>query len=76
MNPDKLREHISQLPLAERLLLVEDIWNSIAASNQDIPMADWQKTELDKRYQEYKNDELQLLDGEGVHEKLREKYRK
>jgi putative addiction module component (TIGR02574 family) len=74
MTPDKLREQINQLALPEKLLLVGEIWDSIAASNHDIPMADWHKAELDKRYQDYKEGKLGLLDWEGVHENLRDKY--
>jgi putative addiction module component (TIGR02574 family) len=76
MQVDKLREEISQLALAEKLLLVGDIWDSIAAENSDIPLADWQKGELDRRYQEYQEGKLLLHDWEGVHESLREKYKK
>ncbi len=76
MQVDKLREEISQLALSEKLLLVGDIWDSIAAENNDIPLADWQKKELDRRYQEYREGKLRLQDWEGVHESLREKYKK
>ncbi|WP_245561981.1 addiction module protein [Lamprocystis purpurea] len=41
------------MSLSEKLLLVEDIWDSIAASSPDLPLPEWQKKELDKRYSDY-----------------------
>jgi putative addiction module component (TIGR02574 family) len=34
---------------SERLQLVEDIWDSLAATPEIIPFHDWQKDELDQR---------------------------
>ncbi len=75
MKPEQIKDEVSRLRLSEKLLLVEDIWDSIAASNSDIPMPMWQQRELDKRYKEYKEGKLELHDWEGVHEGLREKYK-
>ena len=41
------------LPVAERLKLVEAIWDSIAESAEAIPLTDEQRTELDRRLEEY-----------------------
>jgi putative addiction module component (TIGR02574 family) len=60
MRPERIKEEISGLGLSEKLLLVEDIWDSIAADNLEIPMPAWQKKELDKRYKEYKEGLLEL----------------
>ena len=75
MRPEKIKEEISGLGLSEKLLLVEDIWDSIAADNLEIPMSVWQKKELDKRYKEYKEGKLGLHNWEEVHKDLREKYK-
>ena len=40
---------IFKLGRAERLQLVEDLWDSIARSNADLPVPQWQKDELDRR---------------------------
>ncbi len=48
----KLRE----LPLDERIRLVEDLWDSIAADQQAIPLTAEQKAELDRRLSAYKID--------------------
>ncbi len=33
----------------EKLQLVEDLWDDLAAIPSDVPVADWQKEELDRR---------------------------
>ena len=75
MRPEEIKDEISRLELSEKLLLVEDIWDSIAASNSELPMPEWQKKELDRRYQEYKEGKLDLHDWKMVHEDLRDKYK-
>ena len=47
MNPELSR--ILDLPLPEQLQLVEDLWDHIAASEEPLPVPDWQKDELDRR---------------------------
>jgi len=64
---------IDKLALSENLILVEDIWDSIARSNSVLPLHEWQKAELDKRYKAYKNGKLTLHEWKDVHEELREK---
>ena len=54
---------------------MEDIWDSIAQGNSELPMPEWQKRELDKRYKEYKAGDQNLHDWQSVHEDLRNKYR-
>ena len=46
---EALLEEINRLPLAERLRLVEQIWDGIAASSASIPVPDWHRAELDRR---------------------------
>jgi len=38
MRPKEIKEQINGLNLSEKLLLVEEIWDSIAASNPEIPL--------------------------------------
>lgn len=75
MRPDQIKDEINRLELSEKLLLVEDIWDSIATSNSEIPMPEWQKQELDRRYKEYKEGNVGLHDWKAVHEGLRDKYK-
>ena len=75
MRPNEIVKEIDKLGLSEKLILVEDIWDGIARHNAELPMPEWQKAELDKRYREYKGGKLRLHDCEGVHEELRNKYK-
>jgi putative addiction module component (TIGR02574 family) len=40
------------LPVEERLTLVEEIWDSIAAGNAAVPLTDALRAELQKRVEE------------------------
>jgi putative addiction module component (TIGR02574 family) len=75
MRPDEIKHEISKLNLAEKLLLVEDVWDSIAQGNSELPLSESQKKELDKRYKEYKAEEQNLHDWQSVHEEIRNKYK-
>jgi putative addiction module component (TIGR02574 family) len=44
---------IFEMSVAQRLLLVEDIWDSIAENPDAVPLTDSQKKELDKRLNAY-----------------------
>ena len=75
MRPEQIKDEVGKLGLSEKLLLVEDIWDSIAVSNSEIPMPMWQKQELERRYKEYKEGKLELHNWDDVHKDLREKYK-
>ena len=49
MSPDTLRDEILRLPPGERLRLVEDIWDSLTASPNDVSVPDSHRAELDRR---------------------------
>jgi putative addiction module component (TIGR02574 family) len=42
-----------ELTLSEKLQLLEDLWDSIAQTPEQIPVLDWQKEELAKRKAAY-----------------------
>lgn len=48
IRPSLLHE-ILHLPPAERLRLVEDVWDSLATSTVDVPVPEWHRAELDER---------------------------
>ena len=75
MRPEEIKVEIDRLELSEKLLLVEDVWDSIAAGNSELPLPEWQKKELSKRYQEYKKGAIELHDWKATHEELRGKYK-
>lgn len=43
MQPEQIKTEINRMELPEKILLVEDIWDSIAISNAELPMPEWQK---------------------------------
>lgn len=45
-----------ELPVSERLRLVEDLWDSIAEVPEAIELSDDQRTELDRRLEAYHED--------------------
>ena len=75
MSVKEIIQQIDKLELSEKLILVEDIWDSIARSNSVLPLYEWQKNELDKRYEEYKSGKQMLHEWNEVHEELRKKYK-
>lgn len=44
------------LSVAERLQIVEDIWDSIAADSSDLAISDELRIELDRRMEAYEKD--------------------
>jgi putative addiction module component (TIGR02574 family) len=47
--PSDLASRIKKLSIAERILLVEEIWDSIAKENEAFKLSKRQKAELDRR---------------------------
>jgi putative addiction module component (TIGR02574 family) len=43
--------YLFRLPTADKLQLVEDLWDNIAASDEPLPVPQWQIDELRKRSQ-------------------------
>lgn len=73
MKPEQIKVEVERLDLSEKLMLVEDIWDSIAESNSKLPMPAWQKKELDKRYDAYQRGELNLHSWEDINKSIRKK---
>ena len=46
------------LSIGERIRLVEDIWDSIAADQAALPLTDEQRAELDRRLDAYESDNI------------------
>ena len=75
MRPEEIKQKIKRLGLSEKLLLIEDVWDSIALENNVLPISEWQKNELDARYNSYKDGKQNLHDWASVHENLRQKFK-
>jgi putative addiction module component (TIGR02574 family) len=62
---------ILQLTVAERIQLAEDIWDSVAAVPEAIPLTDAQKEELDRRLQAYAANPSEGISWDELKEQLR-----
>jgi putative addiction module component (TIGR02574 family) len=49
MTPKVLLDEILRLPPDQRLQLVEEVWDSLAASHAEVGVPDWHRDELDRR---------------------------
>jgi putative addiction module component (TIGR02574 family) len=49
---------LQQLPLEERIKLVEDLWDSIAAEQEVLPLTSAQQAELERRLDAYEVDQV------------------
>ena len=52
----RMNSSLKQLPVDERIRLVEDLWDSIAADQSAIPLSSDQMAELDRRLDSYEAD--------------------
>ena len=57
--PTDIREQIKKLSVAERILLVEEIWDSIAAENEAFELSPSQRDALDRRIESFRADPSQ-----------------
>lgn len=62
---------IRDLPIDERLKLVEDIWDSIAEDQQALPLTEEQRIELEARLERYRLSGEQGVDAFEAIEALR-----
>ena len=60
-----------KLPIAERLQLIDDLWDSIAADRANQPFTDALKREIDRRLAEHEADPSTALDWDAVRAELR-----
>jgi putative addiction module component (TIGR02574 family) len=61
---------ISKLSTPEKILLVEDLWDSISADEHSIPVPDSHKAELDKRLKRYEASPGSLLSLDDLQAKI------
>ena len=69
MSPLALKE-ILKLSVSERIQLAEDIWDSIVAAPESLPITDAQKRELDMRRDAHSKDLASTRSWEDVRAKL------
>jgi putative addiction module component (TIGR02574 family) len=65
-----LKVEISQLSVAERIQLAEDLWDSILEQPDKLPLTDAQKQELDRRLERCQQDSMMGSIWEEVKQRL------
>ena len=60
MRVDDIPE-IARLTVPEKILLLEDLWDSIASEGSSVPMPQSHRDELDRRLSEYEKEPGRLL---------------
>jgi putative addiction module component (TIGR02574 family) len=51
-----LKEAIPQfeeLTASEKLILLEDLWDDLAGRPSEVPVPEWQRRDLERRYEEF-----------------------
>jgi putative addiction module component (TIGR02574 family) len=75
MNTTQLLAEIERLPVADRLVLVQEIWDRIVESNAVLPLTEAQKDELDRRIAELEAHPESAIPWEQVEQSLRSRSR-
>jgi putative addiction module component (TIGR02574 family) len=57
-------EHLRQLPIAEKLRVVEELWDDIVQSDESFPLPQWHRVEADRRAAELDADPSMSLSRE------------
>ncbi len=65
---------IFDLSVSEKLQLVEDLWDDLAATPDQIPLHDWQKEELARRKANLMNNPASALTWEEVKRRARARH--
>jgi putative addiction module component (TIGR02574 family) len=64
-------DEIKQLDITERIILVEEIWDSIAKEQQHISLSEYEKNILDKRLDTLESDMENLLSWDDMKANIR-----
>ncbi|TBR61906.1 addiction module protein [Westiellopsis prolifica IICB1] len=65
-----LKVDISQLSVAERIQLAEDLWDSIVEQQEELSLSEAQQQELDRRLESYKKNPTNGSSWEEVKKRL------
>ncbi len=75
MNTTQLLAEIERLPVADRLVLVQEIWDRIVESNAVLPLTESQRDELDRRMADLEAHPEIAVPWEQVEQSLRNRAR-
>jgi len=67
---------IERLGIEERLTLVEELWDSIAADSSAVPLTEAQRTELDRRIAEHEAKPNDVVPWEEIKTSITERLKK
>jgi len=67
---------IERLGIEERLTLVEELWDSIAADSSAVPLTEAQRTELDRRIAEHEASPDDVVPWEEIKTSITERFKK
>jgi len=67
MNIDKIKE----LDITERIMLVKDIWDSIAQEQDKVKLSDYEKQILDQRLKAHEKNPDNLISWDQIKSKLK-----
>lgn len=65
---------LKELPLKQKIRLVEDLWDDIASHSDEVPVTAWQKKELRKRYKNYLKNPQSVIPWEKVKKEIRNQH--
>jgi len=74
MMMDVNADSIFDLSPPEKLQLVEDLWDDLAAAPSEVPIHDWQKEELARRKANLMNNPASGLSWDEVKRRIRSQY--
>ena len=61
---------VSRLTAAQKLLLVSELWDDLAAHPTEVPISREQIAELDRRMEEYRRDPSRITSWEAVQQRI------
>ncbi len=67
-------ESVFDLSPSEKLQLVEDLWDDLAATPENVPVHDWQIQELERRQAHLKANPASGLSWEEVQRRIRSRH--
>jgi putative addiction module component (TIGR02574 family) len=70
----EMSDRQSELNGAEKLHMIEALWDELAATPDAVPVHDWQKSELDRRKANYQKNPASGSSWEDVKKRIRARY--
>ena len=75
MTRNELLKEISKLEVSQRILLLEEAWDTLKEAHDQIEMPEWQKSELDQRWKDHLDNPNDVIPADHVHQEIRNKLK-